>query len=289
LVTTLRDHVLPAQHVSSYVTGTVAGNVDFTNQITSHLVWVILAVIFIAFILLTASFRSVVIPTKAAVLNILSIGAAYGVIVAIFQWGWGASLIGLHTTVPIPAYVPMLVFCIVFGLSMDYEVFLLSRIHEAWISTGDAHRAVAIGIGATAKVITTAAAIMVVVFTSFVLNTDPTVKMLAIGMAFAVLIDASLVRMVLVPSVMSLLGAHAWWMPRWLDRIVPQLRIEGGAAAPEDASVAAAPGDGGGDTATEPSGSTGNGQAPSRTKLRRPAKRADRRTRRRDKAGTSRN
>jgi putative drug exporter of the RND superfamily len=289
LVTTLRDHVLPAQHVSSYVTGTVAGNVDFTNQITSHLVWVILAVIFIAFILLAASFRSVVIPTKAAVLNILSIGAAYGVIVAIFQWGWGASLIGLHTTVPIPAYVPMLVFCIVFGLSMDYEVFLLSRIHEAWISTGDAHRAVAIGIGATAKVITTAAAIMVVVFTSFVLNTDPTVKMLAIGMAFAVLIDASLVRMVLVPSVMSLLGAHAWWMPRWLDRIVPQLRIEGGAAAPEDASVAAAPGDGGGDTATEPSGSTGNGQAPSRTKLRRPAKRADRRTRRRDKAGTSRN
>jgi len=289
LVTTLRDHVLPAQHVSSYVTGTVAGNVDFTNQITSHLVWVILAVIFIAFILLTASFRSVVIPTKAAVLNILSIGAAYGVIVAIFQWGWGASLIGLHTTVPIPAYVPMLVFCIVFGLSMDYEVFLLSRIHEAWISTGDAHRAVAIGIGATAKVITTAAAIMVVVFTSFVLNTDPTVKMLAIGMAFAVLIDASLVRMVLVPSVMSLLGAHAWWMPRWLDRIVPQLRIEGGAAAPEDASVAAAPGDGGGDTATEPSGSTGNGQAPSRTKLRRLAKRADRRTRRRDKAGTSRN
>jgi RND superfamily putative drug exporter len=289
LVTTLRDHVLPAQHVSSYVTGTVAGNVDFTNQIASHLVWVILAVIFIAFILLTASFRSVVIPTKAAVLNILSIGAAYGVIVAIFQWGWGASLIGLHTTVPIPAYVPMLVFCIVFGLSMDYEVFLLSRIHEAWISTGDAHRAVAIGIGATAKVITTAAAIMVVVFTSFVLNTDPTVKMLAIGMAFAVLIDASLVRMVLVPSVMSLLGARAWWMPRWLDRIVPQLRIEGGAAAPEDASVAAAPGDGGGDTATEPSGSTGNGQAPSRTKLRRPAKRADRRTRRRDKAGTSRN
>jgi RND superfamily putative drug exporter len=289
LVTTLRDHVLPAQHVSSYVTGTVAGNVDFTNQITSHLVWVILAVIFIAFILLAASFRSVVIPTKAAVLNILSIGAAYGVIVAIFQWGWGASLIGLHTTVPIPAYVPMLVFCIVFGLSMDYEVFLLSRIHEAWISTGDAHRAVAIGTGATAKVITTAAAIMVVVFTSFVLNTDPTVKMLAIGMAFAVLIDASLVRMVLVPSVMSLLGAHAWWMPRWLDRIVPQLRIEGGAAAPEDASVAAAPGDGGGDTATEPSGSTGNGQAPSRTKLRRPAKRADRRTRRRDKAGTSRN
>ena len=120
--------------------------------------------------------------------------------------GLGQSLIGLQTTLPIPAYVPMLVFCIVFGLSMDYEVFLLSRMHEAWVLTRDAHRSVAIGIGATARVITTAAAIMVVVFASFVLNTDPTIKMLAIGMAFAVLIDASLVRMVLVPAVMTLLG-----------------------------------------------------------------------------------
>jgi len=169
----------------------------------------------------------VVIAAKAAVLNLLSIGAAYGVIVAIFQWGWGASLIGLHTTLPIPAYVPMLVFAIVFGLSMDYEVFLLSRVHEAWLETGDPHRSVAIGIGSTARVITTAAAIMVVVFASFVLNIDPTVKMLAIGMAFAVLIDASLVRMILVPSVMALLGKHAWWMPRWMEPIVPHLQLEG--------------------------------------------------------------
>jgi RND superfamily putative drug exporter len=175
------------------------------------------------------AFRSVIIATKAAILNLLSIGAAIGVIVAIFQWGWGASLIGLHHTLPIPAYVPMLVFCIVFGLSMDYEVFLLSRIHEAWITTGDPHRSVAIGIGATARVITTAAAIMVVVFASFVLNTDPTIKMLSIGMAFAVLIDASLVRMVLVPSVMTLLGSHAWWMPRWLEPVVPSLHLEEGA------------------------------------------------------------
>jgi RND superfamily putative drug exporter len=175
------------------------------------------------------AFRSVIIATKAAILNLLSIGAAIGVIVAIFQWGWGASLIGLHATLPIPAYVPMLVFCIVFGLSMDYEVFLLSRIHEAWITTRDPHRSVAIGIGATARVITTAAAIMVVVFASFVLNTDPTIKMLSIGMAFAVLIDASLVRMVLVPSVMTLLGSHAWWMPRWLEPVVPSLHLEEGA------------------------------------------------------------
>jgi putative drug exporter of the RND superfamily len=243
LVTTLRDDVLPKEHATSYVTGTTAGSVDFTSQITSRLPWVILAVVVISFVLLTTAFRSVVIATKAAILNILSIGAAYGVIVAIFEWGWGKGAIGLQSTLPVPAYVPMLVFCIVFGLSMDYEVFLLSRVHEAWLATGDAQRAVAIGIGATARVITTAAAIMIVVFTSFVLNPDPTVKMLAIGMAFAVLIDASLVRMCLVPSIMSLLGKHAWWMPRWLEPVLPHLDLEGTAAAPaapEPALVGAA-------------------------------------------------
>jgi putative drug exporter of the RND superfamily len=227
LVGQLRDVVLPKSHVTSYVTGTTAGTVDFSERITSRIPWLILTVVAIAFILLTVAFRSVVIAAKAAVFNLLSIGAAYGVIVAIFQWGWGASLIGLHTTLPIPAYVPMLVFAIVFGLSMDYEVFLLSRVHEAWVATGDPHRSVAIGIGSTARVITTAAAIMVVVFASFVLNVDPTIKMLSIGMAFAVLIDASLVRMMLVPSVMALLGRHAWWMPRWLEPIVPHLQLEG--------------------------------------------------------------
>jgi RND superfamily putative drug exporter len=227
LVTTLRDDVLPRQGATTYVTGATAGAVDFTKKITSRLLWLVLAVIAIAFLLLTAAFRSIVIATKAAILNLLSIGAAYGVIVAIFEWGWGKSLIGLHSTLPIPAYVPMLVFAIVFGLSMDYEVFLLSRVHEAWIATKDEHRAVAIGIGSTARVITTAAAIMVTVFASFVLNTDPTVKMLAIGMAFAVLIDASLVRMILVPAVMTLLGKNAWYLPGWLDRFVPHLQLEG--------------------------------------------------------------
>jgi putative drug exporter of the RND superfamily len=231
LVNRLRDDVLPKEHVTTYVTGGTAGSVDFTKRVTSRMLALILAVVAIAFILLTVAFRSVVIATKAAILNLLSIGAAYGVIVAIFQWGWGSTLVGIPTTLPIPAYVPMLVFCIVFGLSMDYEVFLLSRIHEAWILTRDAHRAVAIGIGGTARVITTAASIMVVVFASFVLSTDPTVKMLAIGMAFAVLIDATLVRMVLVPSIMSLLGRHAWWMPHWLEPVVPHLHLEGSAAA----------------------------------------------------------
>ena len=231
LVQTLRDDVLPKYHVTTYVTGTVPGNVDFTNQISSRMLVLILGVVAVAFVLLTAAFRSVVIATKAAVMNLLSIGAAYGVIVAVFQWGWGASLIGVHTTSPIPAYVPMMVFAIVFGLSMDYEVFLLSRVHESWISTGDAQRSVAVGIGSTARVITTAAAIMVAVFASFILNDQLAVKMLAIGMAFAVFIDATLVRMILVPAIMALLGAKAWWMPRWLEPIVPQLHLEGSEAA----------------------------------------------------------
>jgi RND superfamily putative drug exporter len=238
LVSTLRDDVLPKEHATSYVTGTTAGAVDFSSQIAGRLIWLILAVVAISFLLLTTAFRSVVIAIKAAILNILSIGAAYGVIVAIFQWGWAKSLIGLQSTLPIPAYVPMLVFCIVFGLSMDYEVFLLSRVHEAWLDTGDAHRSVAIGIGATARVITTAALIMIVVFTSFVINPDPTVKMLSLGMAVAVLIDASLVRMCLVPSIMTLLGSRAWWMPRWMEPVVPQLRLEGSpdaAPSPEPA------------------------------------------------------
>ena len=226
LVRQLRDKVLPKQHATTYVTGTTAGNTDFTQRISQRMIFLILAVVLISFVLLTIAFRSVVIAIKAAALNLLSIGAAYGVIVAVFQWGWGASLIGVRTALPIPAYVPMLVFAIVFGLSMDYEVSLLTRVHENWLSTRSPQRSVAIGIGATARVITTAAAIMVVVFSSFVLDPDPTVKMLAIGMAVAVLIDASIVRMILVPSVMALLGARAWWLPRWLEAVVPRLQLE---------------------------------------------------------------
>ena len=192
------------------------------------MIWLILAVVLLSLVLLTVAFRSIVIAVKAAVLNLLSVGAAYGVVIAVFQFGWGSGLLGLDEKVPIPAFVPMLMFAIVFGLSMDYEVFLLSRVHEVWVRTGDAHRSVAIGIGSTARVITTAAAIMVVVFSSFVLDSDPTIKMLAVGMAVAVLIDASLVRMVLVPALMSILDRRAWWLPAWLDRIIPDLELEGG-------------------------------------------------------------
>ena len=187
------------------------------------------------------AFRSIVIAVKAAVLNLLSVGAAYGVVIAVFQFGWGSGLLGLDEKVPIPAFVPMLMFAIVFGLSMDYEVFLLSRVHEVWASTGDAHRSVAIGIGSTARVITTAAAIMVVVFSSFVLDSDPTIKMLAVGMAVAVLIDASLVRMILVPALMAILDRRAWWLPAWLDRIIPDLKLEGAEPEPTEPPAAEQP------------------------------------------------
>ncbi|GFJ96617.1 MMPL family transporter [Phytohabitans rumicis] len=213
LVGDIRDDVLPPTKLTTYVTGSTAGNVDFTDRVVSRMPLLIAAVVFLALLLLTAAFRSLSIGLKAAAMNLLSVAAAYGVVVAVFQWGWGSSLVGVDETVPIPAFVPMLMFAIIFGLSTDYEVFLLSRVHEAYLSTKDSHRSVAIGIGSTARVITTAAAIMIVVFTSFVIDPDPTVKMLAVGMAASVLIDASIVRMVLVPSVMSILGDRAWWIP----------------------------------------------------------------------------
>jgi RND superfamily putative drug exporter len=245
LVDTLRSSVLPKVKATTYVIGSTASYVDFTAKVSARMPWLILVVVALAFVLLTVAFRSIVVPTKAAVLNLLSVGAAYGVVVAIFQWGWGSSLVGIDEALPVPAFVPMLMFAIIFGLSMDYEVFLISRVHEAWKKLGDAHRSVAIGIGSTARVITTAALIMIVVFSSFVLADDPTVKMLAVGMAAAVLIDASIIRMVLVPAVMALLGSHAWYLPHWLDRVIPNLDIEGSAhlarvEAAEAAQAAAA-------------------------------------------------
>jgi RND superfamily putative drug exporter len=227
LVNNLRDNVLPSISAPTNMTGTTVGNVDFTERTVQRLPWLIGAVVLLSLLLLTTAFRSLAIGIKAAVMNLLSVGAAYGVVVAVFQWGWGSSLIGMDQKVPIPAFVPMLMFAIVFGLSMDYEVFLLSRVHEAYVRSRDPHRSVAIGIGSTARVITTAAAVMVVVFASFVADTDPIIKMLAVGMAVSVLIDASVVRMVLVPAIMSLLGDNAWWVPRWLDKILPHIDIEG--------------------------------------------------------------
>ena len=180
----------------------------------------------LSFVLLLAVFRSVLVPLKAVVMNLLSIGAAYGVMVAVFQWGWFGSLFGVSGGAPIEPWAPMMLFAIVFGLSMDYEVFLLSSVKEEYDRTGDNSRAVVEGLASTARVITAAAAIMVCVFGSFVVADARAIKLIGLGLAIAVLIDATLVRMVLVPATMELLGRANWWLPRWLDRLVPRLAVE---------------------------------------------------------------
>jgi RND superfamily putative drug exporter len=245
LVRTLRTDVIPQAIAGSavavgtvHVGGATATMVDLTDRISARLPYFIFAVVFGAFLLLMLVFRSVLVPLKAAAMNLLSIGAAYGVIVAVFQWGWGKDLIGLQQTGPIVAFVPMLMFAILFGLSMDYEVFLLSRIREEWSRTGDSRTSVADGLAATARVITCAALIMISVFLSFVTNANPIVKMMGVGLAAAVFVDASLVRLVLVPATMELLGPANWWLPRWLDRLLPHINVEGPAGqAPADGST----------------------------------------------------
>jgi RND superfamily putative drug exporter len=176
------------------------------------------------------------VPLKAVVMNLLSIGAAYGVVVAVFQWGWFKDIVGVEHTGPIAPFVPMMMFAILFGLSMDYEVFLLSRIREEYDRTGDNASAVADGLASTARVITAAALIMVTVFASFVLGDATTIKLFGLGLATAILVDATVVRMVLVPATMELLGDRNWWFPGWLDHLVPRLHVE---AAPDlDAELA---------------------------------------------------
>jgi RND superfamily putative drug exporter len=160
-------------------------------------------------------------------MNLLSVAAAYGVVVAVFQKGWGAGAIGLPHSVPIVSFAPLLMFAILFGLSMDYEVFLMSQIQEHYQESGDARGAVVDGLASTGRVITSAALVMVFVFSSFVLNGDPTVKEFGIGLAVAIAVDATIVRCLLVPSVMELMGKAAWWLPRWLDRALPHISVEG--------------------------------------------------------------
>ena len=182
----------------------------------------------LSFLLLMLVFRSLLVPLKAVIMNLLSIGAAYGVCVAVFQWGWGAGLIGVGREGPIEAWAPVFIFAIVFGLSMDYEVFLLSRIREEYDRTGDNATAVADGLALTARVITAAAAIMFCVFGSFVFGPEVALKIMGLGLAVAVLVDATIVRLVLVPSTMELLGDWNWWIPAWLDRILPRVHVEAG-------------------------------------------------------------
>jgi RND superfamily putative drug exporter len=230
LVHALRDHTIPgvvsSTNVSVHVGGLTAAGIDVSDRLAARLPLFIGAVLALSFLFLLAVFRSVVVPLKAVVMNLLSIGAAYGIIVAIFQWGWLAGIVGIDKPGPIAPFIPMMMFAILFGLSMDYEVFLLSRIREEYDRTGDNALAVADGLAATARVITAAALIMVTVFGSFVFGDNSIVKLFGLGLAAAILIDATIVRMVLVPATMELLGDSNWWFPRILDRIIPRLLVE---------------------------------------------------------------
>ena len=244
LVRTLRTDVIPPAMANGpipvdavAVGGATASYIDLTRLIQSRLFSYIGLVILGAFLLLMMVFRSIFVPLSAAVMNLLSIGAAYGFVVAVFQWGWGRQLIGLQETVPIVAFVPVMMFAILFGLSMDYEVFLLSRIRESFLRTGDSHGSVVNGLASTARVITSAALIMIAVFLSFVTNPSPTVKMIGLGMAVAVFVDATVVRMMLVPATMELLGERNWWIPHWLDRILPRINVDRPAPAADAADA----------------------------------------------------
>jgi RND superfamily putative drug exporter len=209
-----------------HVGGETAIGIDAADHVGARLPVMVTAVILLSFLLLVTMFRSVVIAVKAAIMNLLSIGASYGVIVAIFQWGWMRDVVGIGRPGPIEFWVPMMLFTVLFGLSMDYEVFLLSRIREEYLLGGDTATAVADGVATTARVITAAAAIMAAVFLSFVLGDQRVLKLLGLGLATAVIVDATIVRMVLVPAVMQLLGRANWWIPRWLDRSLPRVSID---------------------------------------------------------------
>jgi RND superfamily putative drug exporter len=233
-------HEIKAEGLDTHVGSVTAIAIDSADSVGARLPIMVAAVILLSFLLLLAVFRSVLVAVKAGIMNLLSIGASYGVIVAIFQWGWLKDVIGIGRPGPIEFWVPMMLFTVLFGLSMDYEVFLLSRVREEYLQSGDNALAVADGLATTARVITAAAAIMCAVFLSFVFGDQRVLKLMGLGLATAVFIDATLVRMVLVPSTMELLGRANWWIPRWLDRLVPRISIE----APPDLEEIRAVGDG---------------------------------------------
>jgi uncharacterized membrane protein YdfJ with MMPL/SSD domain len=231
LVHTFRTDVIPkatrGKQMEADVGGTTASYIDLASEISVKLPLVIGIVLVLSFLLLLLAFRSVLVPLKAVLMNVFSILAAFGVVSYAFNHTWSANLIGLEHPIPVVSYVPLMMFAILFGLSMDYEVFLMTHVREQFIETGDAHEAVVQGLAATARVITSAAMIMVSVFLAFVINGDPTVKQFGLGMAVAVAVDATVVRCLLVPAIMALLGSAGWWMPKWLDRVTPKFSIEG--------------------------------------------------------------
>ena len=245
LINNLRSHVIPTAmqgtslHV--YVGGATAIFADFATVITGKLPLFIGVIVGLGFLLLVLAFRSLLVPLTAAVMNLVAAGAAFGVVVAVFQWGWGTEALGLGKSGPIEAFLPVIMLAILFGLSMDYQVFLVSRMHEEWVHTHDNKRAVTLGQATTGRVITAAAAIMITVFGAFVLGGQRVIAEFGIGLSSAVLIDAFIIRTVLVPSLMHLFGPANWWLPGWLDRILPHLSVEppdeGDHESPEELSA----------------------------------------------------
>ena len=226
----IRDDVLPKLQAGSGVTVLVGGataiQTDFASVLSSKLPLFIGVVVLLAFLLLVAVFRSLLIPLVASIMNLLSVGAALGIMNAVFEWGWGRSLFGISGTAPVEVFIPVLLFSILFGLSMDYEVFLVSRMHEEWLLKHDNRLAVTLGQAETGRVITAAAAIMILVFASFVLGGSIIIKQFGIGLAGAIIVDAFIIRTVLVPALMHLIGNANWWLAEWLDRIIPHLNVE---------------------------------------------------------------
>ncbi len=227
LITSLDDRTLPAllagRGYTGYVTGSAATQIALQDAVSTSLPIIILTVAAAAVLLVLITFRSPLLAMKAGLTNLLSIGASYGVLVAVFQWGWGSSLFGVPQPIPIVSFVPMLMFAIIFGLSMDYEVFLLARIREAWTAGENNNESVTRGLSVTARIITCAAVIMACVFFAFLLQPSVTIKMLALGLGVSVIIDVTIVRLIVVPAAMFLFGKGNWWIPRWLDRVLPHL------------------------------------------------------------------
>ncbi|MEV4139326.1 MMPL family transporter [Dactylosporangium sp. NPDC049742] len=231
LVKTLRDDVIPAAtkgtRTEVHVGGATAATIDVNVLIANRLALLIGGVVVVSMLLLLVAFRSVVIAVTAAVMNLLSVAAAYGVVAYFLEGGWAGRLVGIDTATPMAAFVPVIMFALLFGLSTDYEVFLISRVRESWVRTQDNGRAIVTGLASTGRVITAAAAIMIVVFAAIVPSDQVFIKVFGLGMVAAILVDATIIRMLLVPAVMHLLGRHNWWLPRGMDRRLPQLHIEG--------------------------------------------------------------
>ena len=246
LLNRLRNDLIPKAQVGTGITvlvgGATATQTDFAHVLSSKLILFIAVVVLLGFVLLTAVFRSLLIPLIASIMNLLSVGAALGVMNAVFEWGWGHSLFRIAAKVPVEVFVPVLLISILFGLSMDYEVFLVSRIHEEWVHRRDNDAAVTVGQAATGRVITAAAAIMILIFASFALGDSVVIKQFGIGLGGAILIDAFIVRTILVPALMHVFGKANWWLPTWLDRAIPHLNVEGAdRAVPAPAAAAAEP------------------------------------------------